>query len=81
MAKEKNNVVESLEFFELTLNVPNSQIPIAELIEYLRNTDKVFKGINQTLNEKYAIGYNFIAMEAREKSSICSLKSVSILLG
>ena len=63
MAKEKNNVVESLEFFELTLNVPNSQIPIAELIEYLRNTDKVFKGINQTLNEKYAIGYNFIAIE------------------
>ena len=63
MAKEKNNVVESLEFFELTLNVPNSQIPIAELIEYLRNTDKVFKGINQTLNEKYAIGYNSIAIE------------------
>ena len=63
MAKEKNNVVESLEFFELTLNVPNSQIPIAELIEYLRNTEKVFKGINQTLNEKYAIGYNFIAIE------------------
>jgi hypothetical protein len=63
MAKEKNNVVESLEFFELTLNVPNSQIPISELIEYLRNTDKIFKGVNQTLNEKYAIGYNSIAIE------------------
>ena len=63
MSKEKNCVVESLEFFELTLNVPNSQIPIAELIEYLRNTDKVFKGVNQTLNEKYTIGYNSIAIE------------------
>ena len=63
MAKEKNSVVESMEFFELTLNVPNSQIPISELIEYLRNTDKVFKGVNQTLNEKYAIGYNSIAIE------------------
>ena len=63
MAKENNNVVESLEFFELTLNVPNSQIPISELIEYLRNTDKIFKGVNQTLNEKYAIGYNSIAIE------------------
>lgn len=63
MVKEKNNVIESLEFFELTLNVPNSQIPIAELIEYLRNTDNVFKGVNQTLNEKYAIGYNSIAIE------------------
>lgn len=63
MAKEKNSVVESMEFFELTLNVPTSQIPISELIEYLRNTDKVFKGVNQTLNEKYAIGYNSIAIE------------------
>lgn len=59
----KNEFHECEEFFELTLNVPNSQVPIAELIEYLRNTDKVFKGINQTLNEKYAIGFNSIAIE------------------
>lgn len=63
MAKEKNNTVESLEFFELTLNVPNSKIPITELVEYLRNTDKVFKGVNQTLNEKYSIGFNSISIE------------------
>ena len=63
MAKEKNSVVESMEFFELTLNVRNSQIRDPELIEYLRNTDKVFKGVNQTLNEKYAIGY--ISIESR----------------
>jgi hypothetical protein len=63
MAKEKNNEVVNFEFFELTLNVSNSQIPIAELIEYLRNTDKLFKGVNQTLNEKYTIGYNSIAIE------------------
>lgn len=56
-------MVESQEFFELTLNVANSQVPIAELIEYLRNTDKLFKGVNQTLNEKYAIGYNTISIE------------------
>lgn len=63
MTKEKNNVVESLEFFELTLNVPNSQIPVAELIEYLKNTDKLFKGVNQTLNERYAIGFNSIELD------------------
>ena len=39
------------------------QVPIAELIEYLRNTDRLFKAVNQTLNEKYAIGYNTISIE------------------
>lgn len=63
MAKEKNDLVESLEFFELTLNIPNSQISISELIEYLRNTDIIFRGVNQTLNEKYAIGYNSITID------------------
>lgn len=63
MKKAMCEFVESQEFFELTLNVPNSQVPIAELIEYLKNTDKLFKGVNQTLNEKYAIGFNSIAIE------------------
>ena len=31
--------------------------------EYLKNTDKLFKGVNQTLNEKYAIGFNSIAID------------------
>lgn len=61
--KEKCELVEAKEFFQLTLNVQNSQVPIAELIEYLRNTDKLFKGVNQTLNEKYAIGFNTIELE------------------
>ena len=56
-------LTESQEFFELTLNVDTSRIPAAHLIEYLRNTDKLFKSINQTLNEKYAIGYNEISLE------------------
>lgn len=63
MKKDKVEHVECQEFFELKLNVPNSQVPIAELIEYLKNTDKLFKGVNQTLNEKYAIGFNSIAIE------------------
>lgn len=61
--KEKSEFVEAKEFFELTLNVENSHVPIAELIEYLRNTDKLFKGVNQTLNEKYAIGFNTVELE------------------
>lgn len=63
MKKDKVEPIECKEFFELKLNVPNSQVPIAELIEYLKNTDKLFKGVNQTLNEKYAIGFNSIAIE------------------
>lgn len=61
--KGKSEIVEAREFFELTLNVENSHVPIAELIEYLRNTDKLFKGVNQTLNEKYAIGFNTVELE------------------
>lgn len=63
MKKDKVELIECQEFFELKLNVPNSQVPIAELIEYLKNTDKLFKGVNQTLNERYAIGFNSIAIE------------------
>ncbi len=63
MKKDKVELIECQEFFELKLNVANSQVPIAELIEYLKNTDKMFKGVNQTLNEKYAIGFNSIAIE------------------
>lgn len=63
MKKDKVELIECQEFFELKLNVANSQVPIAELIEYLKNTDKLFKGVNQTLNEKYAIGFNSIAIE------------------
>ena len=63
MKKDNVELIECQEFFELKLNVPNSQVPIAELIEYLKNTDKLFKGVNQTLNEKYAIGFNSIAID------------------
>ena len=63
MKNEKMGFIESREFFQLSLNVPNSQVPITELIEYLRNTDKLFKSINQTLNEKYTIGYREISLE------------------
>lgn len=63
MKKENMEFIESREFFQLTLNVPNSQVPIAELIEYLRNTDKLFKSINQTLNEKYTIGFREVSLE------------------
>lgn len=62
MKNGNNEKLECKEFFELTLNVSNSQVPIAELIEYLRNLDKLFKGINETLNDKYTIGYNSIAI-------------------
>ena len=61
--KEELGKVECQEYFEITLNVANSQVPISELIEYLRNTDKLIKGVNQTLNEKYAIGYNSISID------------------
>ena len=63
MRKDEVELTESQEFFELTLNVETSRVPAAHLIEYLRNTDKLFKSINQTLNEKYAIGYNEITLE------------------
>lgn len=63
MKKDDVELIESQEFFELTLNVDSSRIPAAYLIEYLRNTDKLFKSINQTLNEKYAIGFNEITLE------------------
>ena len=35
MKKDNVELIECQEFFELKLNVPNSQVPIAELIEYL----------------------------------------------
>ena len=58
-----NELVELKEFFQLTLNVQDSHVPVAELIEYLQNTNRLFKGINQTLNEKYAVGYNCIELD------------------
>ena len=61
--KDNNELVELKEFFQLTLNVQNSHVPVAELIEYLHNTNRLFKGINQTLNEKYAVGYNCIELD------------------
>ncbi|MBR5159827.1 MAG: hypothetical protein IKW84_09655 [Bacteroidaceae bacterium] len=60
---DNNEIVELKEFFQLTLNVQDSHVPVAELIEYLKNTDRLFRGINQTLNEKYAVGYNTIELD------------------
>jgi len=60
---DNNEHVELKEFFQLTLNVQDSHVPVAELIEYLQNTNRLFKGINQTLNEKYAIGCNSIELD------------------
>lgn len=63
MKKEVIELVETQEYFQLTINVDSSRIPAALLIEFLRNTDKMFKSINDTLNEKYAIGYKDLTLE------------------
>lgn len=59
------------EFFELTLNIEDSRISAVELIAYLSNAEKLFKSINQTLNAKYAVGYDDISIDilALEKGS------------
>ena len=63
MKKDKLELVETQEFFQLTINVDSRRIPAALLIEFLRNTDKMFKSINYTLNERYAIGYKDLTLE------------------
>ena len=63
MKKEKTEIIEQMEYFELTLNVPNSSIPAADLVQYILNTDKLFKSINLTLNEKYSLGYQSVELD------------------
>lgn len=63
MKKDRNELIETQEYFQLTINVDGSRIPAALLIEFLRNTEKMFKSINCTLNEKYALGYNDLTLE------------------
>ncbi len=59
------------ENFELILNIDTSRIPSVDLIRFLSNTDLLFKSINQSLNEKYSIGYDDITTDvlALEKGS------------
>lgn len=59
------------EFFELTLNVDDNSLPVNDLVVYLSNVEKLFNSINRTLNIKYSIGYESIAIDvlALEKGS------------
>jgi len=59
------------EAFEITLDVDNSTITAAELINYLSNFESLFKSINETLNLQYAAGADMVYLDviALEKGS------------
>lgn len=71
MKKGQIPTVLQQEFFELTLNIDDSRISAIELIGFLSNTEELFKSINQTLNSKYAVGYDSVSIDvlALEKGS------------
>ena len=59
------------EFFELRLGIKGYSISTYDLIAYLSDTNKLITSINQTLNTKYAIGFDQIEIDvvALEKGS------------
>mgnify|MGYP000493360489 FL=1 len=59
------------EFFELRLGIKGYSISTYDLIAYLSDTNKLITSINQTLNTKYAIGFDQIEIDvvAFEKGS------------
>lgn len=59
------------EFFELRLGIKGYSISTYDLIAYLSDTNKLITSINQTLNTKYAIGFDQIEIDvvAFEKES------------
>lgn len=59
------------EFFELRLGIKGYSISTYDLIAYLSDTNKLITSINQTLNTKYAIGFDQIEIYvvALEKGS------------
>ena len=59
------------EFFELRLGIKGYSISTYDLIAYLSDTNKLITSINQTLNTKYAIGFEQIDIDvvALEKGS------------
>lgn len=59
------------ESFELILNIDTGRISSVDLIAFLSNTNLLFKSINQSLNTKYAVGYDDITIDvlALEKGS------------
>lgn len=71
MKKELKPAILQQEFFELTLNIEDSRLSAFELIGFLSNTEMLFKSINQTLNTKYAVGYDSVSIDvlALEKGS------------
>lgn len=60
-----------LEEFNFILNNETNTISSNELIDYLTNINSLFKSINHTLNNNYAIGYDQVLIEvtALEKGS------------
>ena len=71
MKNNTNSNYTHKEFFELTLNADDNSLYVYDLVEYLSNIDKLFNSINRTLNTKYSIGYESIAIDvlALEKGS------------
>lgn len=70
------------ESFELRLNTEGHSISSSDLIAYLTNTNKLITSINQTLNVKYAIGYDLvevdvIALEAGSFKIPLSIKKIT----
>lgn len=59
------------DFFELRLGIKGYSISTYDLIAYLSDTNKLITSINQTLNTKYAIGFDQIEIDvvAFEKGS------------
>lgn len=59
------------EFFELRIGTKGYSISTYDLIAYLSDTNKLITSINQTLNTKYAIGFDQIEIDvvALEKGS------------
>ena len=61
--KKEEGLITQNEYFEFILNVENSRVSTVELVGYLSNIDKLFQSINQTLNSKFAIGYDAISID------------------
>ncbi len=70
------------ESFELRLNTEGHSISSSDLIAYLTNANKLITSINQTLNAKYAIGFDLvevdvIALEAGSFKIPLSIKKIT----
>ena len=70
------------ESFELRLNTEGHSISSSDLIAYLTNATKLIISINQTLNAKYAIGFDLvevdvIALEAGSFKIPLSIKKIT----